>query len=345
MPTQSPARISIDTKDPEEAHGYLQSTYVEHSVQLSGNSDAFRFRHHITDGGNFFVARYEHSMNCRVDTDPFGYLLADRCSAASLRLQAGHEELAPAVGELFLLDPASPMRIHWDEFRAGLVKLDLGVVQRVAVEACGNPHSAGALRLVAGGLGGARPALAGAHPLREPRLLSQRARLRKPADLLPHDAAARRDRAGDLPEHHDGGDPERPGGADASAVRRAVAFIDDHAGEPIGLTEIAAAARLGSRAVQEAFRRHLDTTPMAYLRRVRLERVHRELQVADPAWGHRRRGRGRLGVRPPRPLRRALPGQLRPRTERHAARLALGGPDRRGRGGRAVVQPVMLTRG
>ena len=80
-------------------------------------------------------------------------------------------------------------------------------------------------------------------------------------------------------------DPDRPGDADASAVRRAVAFIDDHAGEPIGLTEIAAAARMGARTVQEAFRRHLDTTPMAYLRRVRLERAHRELQSADPAAG------------------------------------------------------------
>ncbi len=37
--------------------------------------------------------------------------------------------------------------------------------------------------------------------------------------------------------------------------------------------------------MQEAFRRHLDTTPMAYLRRVRLERAHRELQVTDPAAG------------------------------------------------------------
>ena len=29
--------------------------------------------------------------------------------------------------------------------------------------------------------------------------------------------------------------PQRPGGTDASAVRRAVAYIDDHAAEPIGL--------------------------------------------------------------------------------------------------------------
>jgi AraC-like DNA-binding protein len=37
------------------------------------------------------------------------------------------------------------------------------------------------------------------------------------------------------------------------------------------------------RAVQLAFRRHMDTTPMTYLRRVRLDHAHRELMAADPA--------------------------------------------------------------
>jgi AraC-like DNA-binding protein len=284
VPTQTPARISIDTKDPEEAHGYLQSTYVEHSVRLSGNRDAFRFRHHITDGGSFFVARYEHSMNCRVDTDPFGYLLVGQMIGGRLRLQAGHDELAPAVGELFVLDPARPMRIQWDDFRAGLVKLDLDVVQRVAAEVSGKPG--GQVRF-----GLARAAspdrvrhwrelvryvtrdfctneLAYGSPL----IYAQTMRLLAATllETFPNTTTT---------------DPARPGSADTGAVRRAVAFIDDHAGEPIGLTEIAAAARAGTRTVQEAFRRHLDTTPMAYLRRVRLERVHRELQAADPTAG------------------------------------------------------------
>jgi AraC-like DNA-binding protein len=35
--------------------------------------------------------------------------------------------------------------------------------------------------------------------------------------------------------------------------------------------------------VQHAFQRHLGTTPMGYLRRVRLERARRELRAASPA--------------------------------------------------------------
>jgi transcriptional regulator GlxA family with amidase domain len=46
--------------------------------------------------------------------------------------------------------------------------------------------------------------------------------------------------------------------------------------------EIAAAAGVTIRAVQLAFRRHLDTTPLGYLRRVRLDYAHRQLAAADP---------------------------------------------------------------
>ena len=37
--------------------------------------------------------------------------------------------------------------------------------------------------------------------------------------------------------------------------------------------------------MQIAFRRQLDTTPMAYLRRVRLDRAHEQLRAADPGQG------------------------------------------------------------
>ena len=67
-----------------------------------------------------------------------------------------------------------------------------------------------------------------------------------------------------------------------ATVRLATAFVDEHAHEDITTTDIAAAAYVSVRAVQLAFRRHLDCTPMAYLRRVRLDHAHRQLTAADP---------------------------------------------------------------
>ncbi|MBQ0855560.1 AraC family transcriptional regulator [Streptomyces sp. BH-SS-21] len=68
-------------------------------------------------------------------------------------------------------------------------------------------------------------------------------------------------------------------------LRRALAYIDDHAQEPITIADIAAAAHVTVRALQYAFRRHLDSTPTAHLRWVRLAHAHRDLRAADPGTG------------------------------------------------------------
>jgi transcriptional regulator GlxA family with amidase domain len=67
-----------------------------------------------------------------------------------------------------------------------------------------------------------------------------------------------------------------------ASIKRAVAFIDANAHTDISLADIVSAANVGPRAVQLGFRRHFGLTPMAYLRRVRLAQVHKELTAADP---------------------------------------------------------------
>ena len=75
---------------------------------------------------------------------------------------------------------------------------------------------------------------------------------------------------------------ERCGTSDAAVLRRAVQYVKQFAHRPIGISDIAAAAGVGPRALQLAFRRYADTTPWAYVRSVRLERAHQDLQLADP---------------------------------------------------------------
>lgn len=71
--------------------------------------------------------------------------------------------------------------------------------------------------------------------------------------------------------------------AHPASLRRAVTFIDENAHRDISPAEIAGAAHVTIRALQLAFRRHLDATPMEYLRRVRLANAHDDLRTADPA--------------------------------------------------------------
>ena len=90
-------------------------------------------------------------------------------------------------------------------------------------------------------------------------------------DLLRPDGAADRQAAAPLAQ------------ADSSRLQRAVDHIHAHAHEGLTLAGIAAAACMSPRALEAAFRRRYDTTPLAYARGVRLERVHQALQQAARA--------------------------------------------------------------
>jgi AraC-like DNA-binding protein len=104
-------------------------------------------------------------------------------------------------------------------------------------------------------------------------------------------------------------------------LRRAIEFIDANVIEDIGLADIAEAVHVTARAVQYMFRRHLDTTPLRYLREVRLHYAHEDLLIANrrqdtvtaiaARWGFMHTGR----------FRGRLPANLRPQPAHHAARL------------------------
>jgi AraC-like DNA-binding protein len=64
-------------------------------------------------------------------------------------------------------------------------------------------------------------------------------------------------------------------------LRRAIAYIDENAHADIALADIAAAVYVTPRALQYMFRRHLGTTPMEYVRRVRMDLAHQDLVTND----------------------------------------------------------------
>lgn len=69
------------------------------------------------------------------------------------------------------------------------------------------------------------------------------------------------------------------------SVRLSIDYIERHLAQPISLEDIARNTHLSGRSIQQAFRDDLDTTPMAYVRERRLERVRAELADALPSEG------------------------------------------------------------
>ncbi len=64
-------------------------------------------------------------------------------------------------------------------------------------------------------------------------------------------------------------------------VRRAIDYMLAHCHEPLTAGDIARQAGVSTRSLFAGFRSYRDTTPMAFLRDLRLDRVHAELQLAS----------------------------------------------------------------
>jgi AraC-like DNA-binding protein len=199
------------------------------------------------------------------------------------QLTTGSDTFKLRAGDCFLLPPHRPHKAAFDSIGVAITTLSLADLQRDAavrveheaveidftrpVTPAAGRHWAQTIQYVEG-LVSNSPLLATAPLARRELgwLVSSAVLACFPNSTLDSETASY---AGDTPE----------------PLRRALSFIDESAGNPITLDEIAVAARLSPRGLQAAFRRHLETTPLAYLRSVRMERAHRDLQSADPADG------------------------------------------------------------
>jgi AraC-like DNA-binding protein len=76
------------------------------------------------------------------------------------------------------------------------------------------------------------------------------------------------------------------GEADAPAprvIRAAIEVIEAEADQPLTVSMLAQRCHVSVRSLQYGFRRHLGTSPMAYLREARLRRAHQTLLESDPS--------------------------------------------------------------
>ena len=103
------------------------------------------------------------------------------------------------------------------------------------------------------------------------------------------------------------------------SVRRAMEAMQAHPEEPFTMARLAEIAGVSQRSLQKGFQRYAGTSPMSYLRDIRLGRVHDELRRVEPTeatvaevalrWGFAHLGRfagayrARYGEPPSRTLR------------------------------------------
>ena len=76
---------------------------------------------------------------------------------------------------------------------------------------------------------------------------------------------------------------ENPSSSISRAVRMAVGLLEARPSHAWKVAELATEVGVSTRTLQEGFQRDLDTTPLEYWRRTRLQRAYTDLLAADPA--------------------------------------------------------------
>lgn len=278
MPTQFAVRVR--TGDPDEARLGVAESYCPHGLTLRGRADGFAARHAEAGSGSVRVFDLEYgSTDVQVTPVPFAeFVLVSRPLIGRLVVRGQGRERLVATNEVVALDALTRYELGFEQG----CRLITMRIRRAAVDV-----AAGAALGLEGPtrLRFALDTPPGA-PARQTWDAVSRFLLDEPAGAGPllagqierMVAAALVECFPAMPTHR----PTRVAAAGRAAVERAVAFVEHAAGEDIGLAEMAAAAGVSPRALQLAFRRHLDRTPTEHLRRVRLDGVRDDLLSAPP---------------------------------------------------------------
>ncbi|MEI4271786.1 helix-turn-helix transcriptional regulator [Klenkia sp. LSe6-5] len=281
-PARGPVSSTWSSVDPDEIDHFLTQAYGT-PISLTGGQESYHLRHDRAAVPSMSVDTVRMT-GATADIDPPGQLmlLVVDTGLVTRDTDGRSEHFGP--GDAFVLaNPRSSYRCAWSGPPIGVrtVVLDNDLLasvtgtdtERVTGMTIGDPVYPVAAQRFHRGLAYAThsvltgPAARSATPLLVDAVARTLAAVTLSTfsnDLVP---AAR--------------PPDRPD-AHPATLRRAVAFIESSAHQPIGLTDIAQAACVTPRAVQLAFRRHLDCTPMQYLRRARLAAAHDELTAAIP---------------------------------------------------------------
>lgn len=283
-------RFEYSTGDRDEAHAFLQRTYLGYKVLADADGEDFAIRISGTSAGGMGVDRVRYTSRSEVAGDTFVrasfvQLLGGRLHARSGRLEHGWK--AGAWGT-FLSD--TPLTIVWENIEAVVVSLPWDVLERAAAAGNGN-NNGNEKRALA--FSGWAPISPDRYRLWDSTVAYTRGLLDAPDGTMAEplirvhalDMLAAAALATFPNTTMDGVHQPGPGHAGPATLRRAIDYIEAHAEEPITITDITRAAGGTPRAIQYAFSRHLDTTPTLYLRDVRLRHAHQDLVTAVPHKG------------------------------------------------------------
>jgi AraC-like DNA-binding protein len=273
----------FETQSLEEARVHMSTVFRSHRLRLAGRAP-LSVRHESRRTGRMSLhwLRYGTSVDMSApemdDFYLFQFTLQGHCDVTH-----GQQSASTSGGEAYVVDPARPLTKAWAaDCEQLIIKIDREefesfMQQEAGIDAMGRlafhfrpirvgSDQPGLLPLLQS-LGREIPAGGGFYhqrvmPHLEPTLMALL------LSTFPHSLQGEFDRATQ---------PCAP-----FYVRRAEQYIRTHARSPIKMDDVVAAAGVSSRSLFNGFRRFRDTTPMAYIKAVRLDLAKDELTRAEP---------------------------------------------------------------
>lgn len=310
----APGRASLRTSDLDQAGQFCRELFYDSvRVRPLGDITTLDFRAEVVRLGGVTVGELRYGADVFVtasDLETAYHVLAPVCGAVQSR-QLGHV-VAGDPSRAVVLQPIGDVELRLAaDCRLISVKVDRAALER-EVDAALDRQVASPMPLGASFTTGSGPGRSWAALVR--RVLDDM-RGHDPLPTRPQLARHWRDLlisglalTVEHPYSHE------PAARRPRTVKRALDAMHSRPAYPYTAAELAAVSGVGVRVLQDAFKQHLGMSPMTYLRRLRLDGVHRDLVRGDPwrtsvgevavAWGFTHLGRfagayrKRFGVSP-----------------------------------------------
>ncbi len=285
-PLRLPVRTGITTRQPADVHDWLGSVYAPGTLHVASGRGAFEFRVERLRSEDLSIDWIIHTGQITGSILPRDTLRIFEIVRGTLVVGQGPTAMHVDAGDAVLLADDLPLPSRMDGVKARVVSVDrdrlrthiadhLGIeevdvhLETRTADSSARAHQWGqAIRFLETGI------------LTNPEVAATSQAIEDAWRLLSSVLLQVFPQTGLGPSI-----PRRAGGSVSAPVRRAITFMHHEAHRPITIAEVAAAAHLTVRGTEAAFQRHLQTTPLAYLRRVRLAQAHQELLSADPSDG------------------------------------------------------------
>lgn len=316
--------LVLDTDDVDEARERVGRVFCPHSLRLVHRGDRLRARQYAARIGDITLSWLGYDAEVEIVAGPrTSFFSVQLPATGAAEIACGRQQIVSTPAVASVPTPVEQLRMRWDR-RAQqiIVKVDETALERYLAQMLGytppeplRPRLGLALESEAGMRWPAIHALLlnelaladsgqGSHASRAlvQELVMGSLLLTHPSN---YSTQLRADR----------------GGAGPRYVRRAMEYASARLDHPLTVAELAEAAGVSVRALQQGFRQAIGCSPLSWLRDRRLERARDELRAAQPGdgtlvtdvalrWGFSHFGRfaqlyaRRFGERPSETLRR-----------------------------------------